>query len=134
MADRMGKLYITDEMVHDRSLEVLRTRDYKLARSYIDVLEDLERAIIEEDKGGGPGPRPLAPQDEDAPQGEDAPQAEPEDDDVPPGGPPTPEELRRLQAEAEAEQEPQAEQEPLEIPEPMPLTSKVRAGGPPPRR
>lgn len=126
MADKMGKLYVTDEVVHERSLAVLRTRDYKLARSYIDVLEDLERAIIEEDKESSPGPRPLAPQDEDAPQGGDAPQAEPEDDDVPPGGPPTPEELRRLQAEAE--------QEPLEIPEPMPLASKVRAGGPPLRR
>lgn len=127
MADKMGKLYVTDEVVHDRSLAVLRERDYKLARSYIDVLEDLERTIIEEDKGGGREPGPLAPHDEDAPQEDDAPQAESEDDG-PPGGPPTPEELRRIQAEQETQPEP------LEIPEPMPLTSKVRAGGPPPRR
>lgn len=132
MADKMQKLYVTDEVVHDRSLAVLQGRDYKLARSYIDVLEDLERAIIEADKGGEPGPRPPAPQDEDATEGDDALQAEPEDDNAPFGGPPTPEELRRLQAEQEAMQE--AQQEPLEILEPMPLTSKVRSGGPPPRR
>lgn len=125
----MGDLYTADAVVHDRSLEALHERDYKLARSYIDVLEDLERAIIEADKGGD-GPR--RPPEEDVDEegdGADAPSPPAPEDEPAVDAPPemTPEAFLQAQAAAAAAGEP-----PAEPPEPMPLSEKQRRAPPPP--